>query len=84
MAKKSVGKITHFFSKINVAVVKLSKELKKGDKILVEGAHTSFNQSVGSMQVEHEKIEAAKKGQSVGLKVKDKVREGDKVYLIEK
>ena len=82
MVKKTIGKITHFFSHLNVAVVKLSGTLNKGDKILIEGAHTSFEQKVSSMQVEHEKIETAKKGNAIGLKVKEKVREGDKVYLV--
>jgi len=83
MAKKQVGKVSHFFSNISVAVIELKSGLKKGDKILIEGAHTSFKQKVSSMQLEHEKIEAAKKGQAIGLKVKDRVREGDKVFLAE-
>jgi translation elongation factor EF-1alpha len=82
MAKKKVGKITHFFSHISVAVVKLSGGLKKGDKILIEGSTTSFEQKADSMQVEHKPVASAKKGQSIGLKVKDRVREGDDVYLV--
>ena len=82
MGKKPIGKITRFFNKINVAVVSLSAGMKVGDRILIEGATTSFEQTVDSMQVEHENIEAAKKGDMVGLKVKDKVREGDSVYLV--
>lgn len=82
MAKKKAGKVTHFFSKINVAVVSLKSGLEVGDKILIEGAHTSFEQKVGSMQIEHKKIDKAKKGQAIGLKVKDRVREGDSVYLV--
>lgn len=82
MAKKLVGKVTHFFSHINVAVIELSKGLKKGEKILIEGATTSFEQKATSMQVEHKSIDAAKKGQSIGLKVKDRTREGDSVYLV--
>ena len=81
MAMKQVGQVSHFFSNISVAVVDLTKPLKKGDSILIEGAHTSFKQKVSSMQLEHEKIESAKKGQAIGLKVKDRVREGDKVFL---
>ena len=82
MAKKPIGKITRFFNKINVAVVELSAPLKVGDRILIEGATTSFEQNVDSMQVEHETINEAKKGDAIGLKVKDKVREGDSVYLV--
>jgi len=53
-----------------------------GDKILIEGATTSFEQTVDSMQVEHENIESAKKGDMVGMKVNDTVRPGDTVYLV--
>ena len=78
-----IGEIVHFFSKIKVAVIKLSKPLSKGDSIrIIGGENTDFNQDVDSMQVEHEKIEKAKKGNEVGLKVKKKVREGYKVYKV--
>lgn len=78
-----IGEVVHFFSKIKVAVIKLSKPLLKGDSIrIIGGEDTDFNQDVDSMQVEHEKIEKAKKGDEVGLKVKKKVREGYKVYKI--
>jgi putative protease len=80
--KKPIGKIRHFFPNISVAVVDLSSELRKGESILVEGSSTSFKQKVESMQVDHKNIAVAKKGQSIGLKVKDRVREGDKVYLV--
>ena len=79
---KEVGKITHFFDKIGVAVVKLSAELKQGDKIRIKGASTDVEQVVDSMQIDKEKIEKAKKGQEIGLKVKDKVRVNDVVYVV--
>lgn len=79
---KEVGKITHFFDKIGVAVVKLSSELKQGDKIRIKGASTDFEQVADSMQIDKEKIEKAKKGQEIGLKVKDKVRVNDAVYVV--
>ena len=75
-----VGKITHFFSKINVAVVELTAPLSVGDKIRIQGPTTDFEQTVQSMQIEHESVEAAKKGQSVGLRVNERVRENDTVY----
>ncbi len=81
--KKLVGEITHFFTNINVAVIKLKAGLKEGEKILIEGATTNLEQEAKSMQIEHKKVKAAKKGQSIGLKVKDRVREGDKVYRVE-
>ena len=80
--KKPVGEITHFFGHISVAVVKLSGKLKEGDKILIEGATTNFEQEAKSMQIEHKEVKEAKKGDSIGLKVKDRVREGDKVYKV--
>ena len=80
--KKLIGKVSHFFDKISVAVIELKAELKQGDKILFEGPKTSFTQTVGSMQIEHEKIAVAKKGQSIGMKVDEPVRENDSVYKI--
>ncbi len=80
--KKLVGEITHFFTNINVAVIKLKAGLKDGEKILIEGATTNLEQKAKSMQIEHKKVKEAKKGQSVGLKVNDRVREGDKVYKV--
>ena len=79
---EEIGKVTHYFTKIGVAVVELSADLKVGDKIHVKGATTDFVEKVKSMQIEHEKIEKAKKGDSIGLKVKEKVRPNDVVYLI--
>lgn len=83
MEEKLIGKITHYFSNIGVGIIELSDELKVGDTIHVKGATSEFEQNVDSMQVEHQDIEKAKKGDAVGIKVKDKVREGDEVYLIQ-
>jgi putative protease len=80
--KKLVGKIAHYYSKLGVAVVDLEDELSVGDEISIEGASTNVRQKVESMQIEHETIETAKKGDSVGMKVVDKVRENDQVYKI--
>jgi putative protease len=81
-AEKSIGKITHYFGHINVAVIKLSDKLKVGEEIRIVGGETDFNQEVKSMEVEHEKIKEAKKGASVGLKVEQKVREDYKVFRV--
>ena len=80
---REVGKITHYFGNIGVAVVELTDTLKLGDKIRVKGATTDFEQEVESMQIEHKDVEKAEKGQAVGLKVKEKVRDNDKVYVVE-
>ncbi len=80
--KKLIGKITHYFSKIDVAVVKLSGDVEEGDRIKVEGATTSFEQVIESMEIENEKVDFATVGQSIGLKMKDRVRLHDNVYKI--
>ena len=77
---KLIGKITHYFSKIGVAVIELSDTLKVGDTIRIVGGQTDFNQTIESMEIEHEKVQEAKAGDSVGLKVEQKVRDGYKVY----
>ena len=82
MADKEIGKITHFFDKISVAVIELKAGLKKGDKIRIKGGTTDFEQVVGEMQVEHKSIEKAKKGEAVGMKVKEEVRPNDRVFLV--
>ena len=80
---KLIGKVTHYFSNIEVAVIKLSLPLKEGETIrIIGGENTDFEQPVKSMQIEHEKIKTGKKGDSIGLKVKEKVHEGYKVYKI--
>jgi predicted ribosome-associated RNA-binding protein Tma20 len=75
-----VGKITHYFPKIGVAVVKLSANLRQGDEILVKGTHATFRQMVTSMQVEHANISQAAPGQEIGMKVSQLVHVGDQVY----
>ena len=75
-----VGQITHFFSKINVAVVELSASLAVGDQILVKGPQTDFAQKVDSMQIEHKNIARAEAGQSIGLKLSQPAKEKDMVY----
>jgi len=75
-----VGHIAHFFSKIGVAVVELTGPLAVGDTIVVKGPTTDFEQTVDSMQIEHNNVQRAEAGQSIGLKVADRVREKDLVY----
>ncbi len=75
-----VGHITHFFSKISVAIVDLTATLAVGDRILIKGPTTDFEQSVDSMQIEHENVAQAEAGHSIGLKTVQPVREKDVVY----
>ena len=82
MEKTQIGKITHFFDKISVAVIELTDTLKIGDKILIEGHGNSFEQEVTSMQIEHDKVEEAKSGQSVGMKTNELVKVGDLVFKL--
>jgi putative protease len=77
-----VGKITHFFDNIGVAVVEMTREMKVGDKIRIKGATTDFEQTIDSMQIEHQQVQSVKKGDAIGLRVKDRVRVNDLVYLI--
>ena len=80
--KKLVGKVTHYFTKIEVGVIELSDEVRVGDRISIEGATTSLQQTIESMEIEHEKVQVAKAGQSIGLKTSQRVREGDLVYKL--
>jgi putative protease len=80
--KELVGKVTHYFTQIEVAIVELSDKLSVGDEISIEGASTNLKQKVKSMQIEHKAVKEAKKGDSIGLKMEDRVREGDEVYRI--
>jgi len=77
-----IGKVSHYFGNIGVAVIDLSKTLKIGDTIRIAGGETDFTQQVESMEIDHKKVTAAKKGDSVGLKTNQKVREGYKVYKL--
>lgn len=81
MDKNLVGRVVHFYDKIEVAIVKLEKNLKVGDRLKFVKGDNSFEQEVSSMQVEHEQIENAKKGQEVGIKINKKAPEGTMVYL---
>ena len=79
--EKLIGRVTHYYSHLSVGIVELTEgELRLGDLIHVKGAHTDFTQTVDSIQVEHQNVERAEKGKSVGIKVKEKVREHDQVF----
>jgi len=82
MAEKEIGEVFSYYSNIGVAAVKLTGVLKKGDNIRIKGNTTNFEQVAESMQIEHKKVDSAKKGDDLGLKVDDRVRPGDKVYKL--
>ncbi|HLC59516.1 MAG TPA: hypothetical protein VJH34_03255 [archaeon] len=77
-----IGKVSHYYGKLGVAVVELTHDLKAGDEIIIEGHGVSFKQKVASMQIEHEKVQHATKGQSIGLRVEGTAKDGCKVYKI--
>ena len=81
MQEKRVGTVFSYYSNINVAAIRLESTLKVGDKIHIKGATTDFVQPVGSMQIEHKIVKEAKKGQEIGIKVDDRVRQHDVVYM---
>ncbi len=78
--EKALGYITHYFDKISVAAIKLSAPLNVGDWINIKGHTTDFKQRIDSIQINHQNVLKAKKGDEIGIKVKDYVRDGDKVY----
>ncbi len=81
---KIIGTVTHYFPKVNAAVIKLAKPLSAGDVIFIKGITTSFEQKVQSIQIDHVPIQKAKKGDEIGLQVRDRVREGDLVLFPDK
>jgi putative protease len=80
---KRIGTVSSYFSNVEVAAIKLIGPLKVGDRIRIKGNTTDFEQEVKSMQIERKKVEKAKKGDHIGIKVPDKVRPNDKVFLID-
>lgn len=75
-----IGKVTHYFAKIGVAVIELSAPLAVGDHIRITGHTDEVAQRVDSMQIEHESVQKADAGQSVGLKAASRVHESDIVH----
>jgi putative protease len=79
----AIGMVEKYFGKIGVAAIRItSGEMKVGDKIHIKGHATDFEQTVDSMQVEHESVQKAGPGTDVGIKVKEKVHEKDTVLLL--
>ena len=81
--EEEIGHITHYFPKIGVAVIEVTAgSLKIGETIHVKGHTSDFTQAVESLQLEHQSIPEVKQGGSAGMKVKEHVREGDRVYRV--
>lgn len=83
MAEREVGRVTHYYTNIGVAIVEVSDTIKVGDRIHFQGATSDFEQDAASMQIEHEPVQEVQPGQVIGLKVNQNVREGDRLLVIE-
>jgi translation elongation factor EF-1alpha len=82
MKEQHIGRVTHYFERISVAVLELSGGLKVGDVVHIQGHTTDFTQPVESMEIEHQKIQSVGPGADVALKVTERVREGDIIYKV--
>jgi hypothetical protein len=81
--EEAIGVVTHYYSHLGVAVVQVNKDaLRTGDRIRIKGHTTDLTQTVGSLEYEHQHVDQASAGQSVGLKVIDHAREHDIVYVL--
>ena len=79
---EKVGGVSHYFARIGVAIVDLSGPLTVGDRIAIKGMTTNYEMTISSMQIEGANIEAAVAGDDIGMKVDDRVRQGDLVYKL--
>ncbi|MCM8792545.1 MAG: translation elongation factor-like protein [Candidatus Omnitrophica bacterium] len=82
MQEKEIGKITHYYGNISVGIVELTDTLKRGDSIHIKGHTSDFQQTVESLQIEHQDVSEAKAGDVVGIKVIQKVHPNDKIYKL--
>ena len=80
--EKQIGVVSNYFANVKVAAVKLTGPLKVGDKVKVVGGDVEAEQVVKSMQIQHEKVSKAKKGDEIGMKLSKKVRKGYKVFKL--
>ena len=80
---KKLGVVTHYFGKIQVAVLDLTRNVKLGDMVRFDGYLTEFEQRIDSMQVDKQPIDEAKKGTEIALKVVERVRPGDEMWEVE-
>jgi ribosomal 50S subunit-recycling heat shock protein len=82
IAGKQIGTVSSYFSHVGVAAIKLSDNLKVGDKIKIKGSTTDLETSVEEIQIERKPVQSAKASDHIGIKVPDKVRPNDKVFLL--
>ncbi len=82
MQEKEIGKITHYYGHLSVGIIELSDGLKLGETIHIKGHSSDFTQTIDSMQIEHASVSEAKSGDSIGIKIAQKVHPHDKVYKV--
>jgi selenocysteine-specific translation elongation factor len=82
MSEETIGKVSDFFARPVVAAIELTAALRVGDKIHIKGHTTDLELNIDSMQIDNVPVEEAKAGDSVGVKVPERVRNGDTVYKI--
>jgi translation initiation factor IF-2 len=82
MPEIEIGKVSDFFARPVVAGIELTAPLKKGDKIHIVGHTTDLEMTIDSMQIANVTVQQAKKGDAIGIKVTDRVRKGDTVYIV--
>jgi selenocysteine-specific translation elongation factor len=82
MPEEEVGKVSDFFARPVVAGIDLTGKLKVGDKIHISGHTTDMEVIVDSMQINNVNVQEARAGDSVGIKVADRVRRGDTIYKV--
>jgi len=80
---KELGKVTHWYDKLSVAVVKLGGALKKGDKVVVKRGDNEFEDTVSSIQVDYKDVDSAKARDDVAIKLSQKAKEGSVIYTAE-
>ncbi len=79
---QEIGRVEDYFAKVGVIAFRVGRAIEVGDRIRVEGHTTGFNQKVKSIQIDHETVERARRGASIGIKVGKRCRRGDRIYKI--
>ena len=80
--EKPIGEVTHYYNNLSVAVVKFNKKVKAGATVHFKGATTDFTQKLASMQFDHKEVDTVGKGKEVGIKVDERVRQGDEIFEV--
>lgn len=82
MKEEKIGTVSHYYAHLGVAAIVLESDLSVGDTIHIKGHTTDLTQKIESIQIEHKNVDKAKKGEDIGLKIKDHAREHDAVYKV--